>query len=139
MAKQRFVQVPVEILKSLISMAQSHVEDINTGIDDGTYVASENIDIGKKEADIASAEQYLLDGLRQEPCGFWDCNDVQFPRLIAEINATQDGLDFDALAASMDLSVEDVESLFDRADQAWELIKGNGGDEAILNTERARA
>jgi hypothetical protein len=37
--------------------------------------------------------------------------------------ATQDNLDFEALAESMDLSVEQVSALFDRADAAWEKIK----------------
>lgn len=58
-------QVPVEILRSLISMAQSHVEDINSGIEDGTYLASENEGIGEKEAHIASAEQALMDVLQR--------------------------------------------------------------------------
>lgn len=55
----------------------------------------------------------------------WARNDIQFPRLIAEISATQDGLNFGALADSMDLSIEEVQSLFDRADMEWESIKGN--------------
>ncbi|VWC52672.1 hypothetical protein BLA13014_08020 [Burkholderia aenigmatica] len=53
----------------------------------------------------------------------WDRDDIQFPRLLAEIMATQENLDMSALAESMDLSVEEVSSLFDRADKAWEMIK----------------
>ncbi len=53
----------------------------------------------------------------------WDRDDIQFPRLLAEILATQENLDMSALAESMDLSVEEVSSLFDRADKAWETIK----------------
>lgn len=56
--------------------------------------------------------------------GKWEDDAVQFPRLIAEINATQDRLDIDALAASMDLEPGNVHELFDRADAAWERIKG---------------
>lgn len=52
----------------------------------------------------------------------WDNNTVQFARLIAEINATQD-LDLEALAVSMDLDISDVIELFDRADEAWENTK----------------
>jgi len=53
----------------------------------------------------------------------WENNGIQFPRLLAEIQATQDSLDMEALCESMDLSVEEVESLFERAQQAWERIK----------------
>jgi hypothetical protein len=53
----------------------------------------------------------------------WFDNGIQFPRLIAEINATQDSLDIEALAESMDLEVSDVNELFDRANRAWEIAK----------------
>jgi hypothetical protein len=52
----------------------------------------------------------------------WESNMIQFPRLIAEINATQE-LDIDALCESMDLEPSDIEELFDRADREWEKIK----------------
>ncbi|MYM92481.1 hypothetical protein [Duganella vulcania] len=55
----------------------------------------------------------------------WERDDVQFPRLLAEIMATQDKLDMAALAESMDLTIEEVTSLFDRAHQAWEQVKEN--------------
>lgn len=53
----------------------------------------------------------------------WERDEIQFPRLLAEILATQDKLDLQALAASMDLSVEQVSSLFDRANAAWETFQ----------------
>ena len=53
----------------------------------------------------------------------WECDEVQFPRLLAEIMATQDNLDFSALTESMDLPVEMIDELFDRAQEAWEMIK----------------
>lgn len=53
----------------------------------------------------------------------WRDNAIQFPRLLAEISATQDTLDMQALADAMDLSVEEVNELFDRADTEWERIK----------------
>jgi hypothetical protein len=58
---------------------------------------------------------------RKEP---WDRNELQFPRLLTEIAATQDKLDMQALAAEMDLSVEQVNELFDRAEAEWQRIKG---------------
>ncbi len=52
----------------------------------------------------------------------WNNNEIQFPRLLAEINATQE-LDLDALAESMDLSVDSVKELFERANDKFEDIK----------------
>ena len=37
--------------------------------------------------------------------------------------ATQDGLDLEILAESMDLEIADVNELFDRAHNQWEHIK----------------
>lgn len=48
-----------------------------------------------------------------------------FPRLIAEILATQDTLDTRVLAKSMDLEVSQVNELFDRALGIWDEIKRN--------------
>lgn len=53
----------------------------------------------------------------------WNNDAVQFPRLLCEIIATQDKLDIPALAESMDLTVAQVNELFDRANTAWESIK----------------
>ncbi|TES73099.1 hypothetical protein E2P84_22330 [Burkholderia cepacia] len=53
----------------------------------------------------------------------WERDDIQFPRLLTEILATQDTLDVTALAQSMDLSVDEIGALFDRAETAWEAIK----------------
>ena len=49
----------------------------------------------------------------------WEDDSVQFPRLLVEIMATQDTLDMKEIAKSMDLTLEDVNELFDRADHAW--------------------
>ena len=58
----------------------------------------------------------------------WENNNIQFPRLIAEILATQEVIDVVALAQSMDLTIDDVEELFERAQVQWEAIKsGNTG------------
>lgn len=52
----------------------------------------------------------------------WEDNRIQFPRLISEIMATQD-LDLECLAESMDLTIDEVNELFDRASEEWESIK----------------
>jgi len=52
----------------------------------------------------------------------WEDNAIQFPRLLAEIVATQD-LNLEELASSMDLELDDVNELLDRAQNAWEAIK----------------
>ncbi|CAE6795657.1 hypothetical protein R70006_05061 [Paraburkholderia domus] len=70
--------------------------------------------LGSKKVVTVSTGEVLLP---------WERDDIQFPRLLAEIMATQDKLDMAALAASMDLSIEEVNSLFDRADRAWEAAK----------------
>ena len=54
----------------------------------------------------------------------WESNDIQFPRLLAEIAATQDSLDMEALCAVMDLSELEIDILFCRAQDEWEDIKG---------------
>ena len=51
----------------------------------------------------------------------WKDNAVQFPRLIAEINACVDfGADWDRLLESLDISNEELCDLFDRADKVNE-------------------
>jgi hypothetical protein len=54
-----------------------------------------------------------------------DNGDIQFPRLLAEICATQDSLDIATLASEMDLTVEEVNGIFDRAQVRWEEIKAD--------------
>jgi len=51
----------------------------------------------------------------------WSDDSVQFPRLLAEINAC--GLSEDqyaAIAESMALTIEQVDELLDRAEAAWD-------------------
>ncbi len=59
--------------------------------------------------------------------GPWFDNSIQFPRLLAEIVATQD-LNWDALCDSMDLELEDLDALFLRAEVEWEAIKNGDRD-----------
>jgi hypothetical protein len=69
----------------------------------------------------------------------WDNDMIQFPRLLAEIMATQDKIDFKALAESMDLTEDNVHELFDRAQLSWEAIKSNKAeirkDQTLLHGE----
>lgn len=55
----------------------------------------------------------------------WDNNLIQFARLLSEINATQDSIDFDALCESMNLEREEINELFDRANDVWEEAKAD--------------
>lgn len=64
----------------------------------------------------------------------WENNAIQFPRLLAEIMATQDTLDIPALAESMDLSIDEVGELFDRANTAWERTKASNAAPYELQT-----
>jgi len=52
----------------------------------------------------------------------WKDNKIQFPRLLAEIVATQD-LNMKELCESMDLDAEEVGELFERAEVEWQKIK----------------
>ena len=55
----------------------------------------------------------------------WNNDDIQFPRLLAEIMATVDFTtrQWDALCSSMDLDRPDILELFDRAQAKWDRIK----------------
>jgi hypothetical protein len=56
----------------------------------------------------------------------WLDNSIQFPRLIAEINGI--GLTdemYDLLCESMDLTSDEVDELFERAEAEWQKIKNN--------------
>ncbi len=53
----------------------------------------------------------------------WDTNSIQFPRLLAEVWAVLEYEQYRELAVSMDLSEDEVRSLFRRADEEWEAIK----------------
>ena len=53
----------------------------------------------------------------------WKINEIQFARLLCELVANCDDLMLNKVAASMDLDVEEVFALFDRADVVWEHSK----------------
>ena len=58
-----------------------------------------------------------------EPRPLWDNDLVQFARLLDEIRATQDGLDYGLLCGEMDLDLDEVSALFDRAEAVFEASK----------------
>lgn len=49
------ISVPSDVIASLIDMSKSHVDDIASCIEDGTYDAAENLGIGKKRAAVEMA------------------------------------------------------------------------------------
>lgn len=54
-----YVVVPRKQLAMVMDMANSHVDDIISGIDDGTYDAKENLDIGDKSSAVDVVESIL--------------------------------------------------------------------------------
>lgn len=62
--------------------------------------------------------------------GLWARNDLQFPRLLAEIAATQ-ALDLEALSEAMDLEEDAIDELLERAQTKW------AKDKADLRRETA--
>jgi hypothetical protein len=67
----------------------------------------------------------------------WDRDNVQFPRLLAEINAT--GLttgQYRMLEDSMELTTEEIDSLLERAEDRWTRIKGLPARKAAMARAR---
>ena len=125
----------MKIIKSIIALAiflpglvlAANLSYIPRVYLDG-YTGTTNL-LGK--ADIL-APLYLtannnLFAYAQGKCGHedknWEDNSVQFPRLLAAINATQENLDESALADDMNITIPELDELFDRADDEWERIK----------------
>lgn len=53
----------------------------------------------------------------------WENNEIQFARLICELVANVDNLEFELVAESMDLSPKELISLYERAHTVWERAK----------------
>lgn len=51
------VVVPASSLSLLIDMSRSHVDDVESGIRDGDYVAADNTDLPEKQTAVATIEQ----------------------------------------------------------------------------------
>lgn len=83
----------------------------------------------------ASAESDRQAVYQVPPAGErWRRDDLQFPRLLAEVQAVLEPGQYKELSVSMDLSNKEVEELFDRADTAWERIKSGGLDAHLATT-----
>lgn len=61
-AVDALIGVPSNVLASLIDMANSHIQDIESGIEDGTYLASENKDIDSKQLAAETADELYRQG-----------------------------------------------------------------------------
>jgi hypothetical protein len=63
--------------------------------------------------------------VRPSPDENWKNNDIQFPRLLAEILAVGalTPQQMGAICESMDLDAHEVNEIFDRAERVWEEIK----------------
>lgn len=53
----------------------------------------------------------------------WDNNEIQFARLLCELVAACDDLKLRDVCESMDLSQDELNELFDRAETVWEACK----------------
>lgn len=109
-----------------------------------SHCGSEDV---RRNADVAwSVEQQewsvacIFDSATCENCGGetnikevdisndkWKDNSIQFPRLIAEIAANIEMKEqhWNDLKESMDISEDELNELFDRANDEWERIKQN--------------
>ena len=54
-----YVVVPRDQLAMLVKMSNSHIEDIQTGVQDGTYDAEDNLDIDDKLAAVGVIEKIM--------------------------------------------------------------------------------
>jgi hypothetical protein len=69
------------------------------------------------------AATILGDDWEMQMSDVWDNDQIQFPRLLAEVNALITDDELSRIEASMDLTTKQVEQLFDRAEKAWERIR----------------
>ena len=73
--------------------------------------------------------------IKAQPLELW-CNDaIQFPRLIAEINANfrLNGEDLSDMLESMSITTSQLDELFNRAEHTWEAYKAN--PKKVLNSK----
>lgn len=68
------IAIPAHILTALIGMANSYVEDIESGLNDGTYDAADNLDFPEKKEQVELAEKILAKGCSSSvDVRYWDC------------------------------------------------------------------
>lgn len=109
-----------------LGLFQSDAEAICAALQDaanGDLYAKEQLSLAQFDPLVISLGQASTDKCRPATYRAWLDNAVQFPRLLSEIIATQDNLDLAVLAESMDVTIEDVNELFDRANAVWEQAK----------------
>lgn len=53
------IKVSASLLVAILAMAESHVEDIDSGIEDGTYDATDNTDLEAKRQSIEQANALI--------------------------------------------------------------------------------
>lgn len=135
------VIVPADVLASLIGMANSHIEDIETGIEDGTYDASDNSDLGEKQAAAAAAETLYAAVTRCRPCNTKTVRDKLEDALEDQARrerkaAGERNIFADALNARfISTSVSDREQLQIRHDLVAQEILGSYPAETVINLE----
>jgi hypothetical protein len=102
-----------ELFRNCLEDNEVPAEDIDSYIEDGLW---EN-----GEYKIFLCHSW---GSKATP---WEDNSIQFPRLLAEIQANieMSDKDFEDMCDSMDLTEDAVNEIFDRAQEEWERIKGN--------------
>lgn len=69
------IAIPAALLAALIGMAQSHVEDIETGLEDGTYEADDNLTFPDQQIALAEAEALLASDAKEKSSvevRYWD-------------------------------------------------------------------
>ena len=85
-----------------------------------------NAERAVEEGDRELGPEYWVMEL-QRPPGLtnWERDEYQFPRLLAEIRACvqMNHNDLTLLCESMDLSLDNISELFDRAQAEWERVK----------------
>lgn len=83
------------------------------------------IERGERTEGIVAGMREVAADLEREDDALenWDRDEYQFPRLLAEIQATCGLAEVDALLHSMDISRAQLDELFDRAHDAWERVK----------------
>lgn len=67
----------------------------------------------------------IIVGAKAEPVQVWGNDDIQFPRLIAEINAhfSLNGEELIDMLDSMGIHLSELDTLINRAEQTWEAYK----------------
>ena len=102
------------MVNAILKLIDQHLKELTTG-EAGPDA------VGNGRIAVEDLKIHVEDMLEKVPN--WERDDYQFPRLLAEITATQDKFDVDALCVSMDCVPGDINELFDRADVAWERVK----------------